>query len=574
MPNLSDKVSIPPKQDLNAHLSSAREDTMIRILGTPGPKTPSCSEPTGDFARRIVTRHVGPFRVRGYDAAVDSLERIFAEVRREHEDVFNAVQTEGMLCVRSRRHNPNRFSNHSWGCAIDLFFGSEAVPQGEPRTHRGTVALFPFFNKHGWYWGAEFSGDSVDTMHFELAEETILTLGRDGGFEGDGTSEVDQPAGREGGVRAGRLRSALLRGEPDLAAVATGARVLVRRPGKQLGVGAVQLALNRLGARIDFGPGDRNLGVFGPQTEEAVDVFQARAGVIADGQVGRDTIAALDKALLADEAARAGGENGDRDGAPGRVGGEADPTPPLFDFAQGLLGAAQGVPWSRAQAFPAVDGYSGVVRGSCYVFHESTRMPNHLNRAVFYGSKLAIDNDGRGGNAAGDPAHQNATTLRDASGRSLDAERHIFAVLPMDADEAERAHRDNPAIALKHAGLPDFGRELGLKLGDLGVAFWRRAGSGSVNRTFFIYGDKGPTNMLGEGSVRMADELRIASNPNTGGLDASEIAELRKGVIHIAFPGSGAAFLLAGHANRTTLDPAQVAARAAELLEAFTSQTA
>jgi hypothetical protein len=96
---------------------------------------------------------------------------------------------------------------------------------------------------------------------------------------------------------------------------------------------------------------------------------------------------------------------------------------------------------------------------------------------------------------------------------------------------------------LKHAGLPDFSREFGLKLGDLGVAFWRHAGSGSVNRTFFIYGDKGPANKLGEGSVRMADELRIPSNPNTGGLDASEVADLRKGVIHIAFSGSGAAFL-------------------------------
>jgi hypothetical protein len=41
-------------------------------------------------------------------------------------------------------------------------------------------------------------------------------------------------------------------------------------------------------------------------------------------------------------------------------------------------------------------------------------------------------------------ARQSATTLRDATGRSLDAERDIFAVLPMDADEAERAHRDIP----------------------------------------------------------------------------------------------------------------------------------
>jgi Putative peptidoglycan binding domain/Fungal chitosanase of glycosyl hydrolase group 75 len=348
----------------------------------------------------------------------------------------------------------------------------------------------------------------------------------------------------------------------------------MRKPGKQPGVGTVQRALNRLGERINFGPGNRNLGVFGPQTEDAVDVFQGRAGVGVDGQVGRDTIAVLDNALMADEDGRTGEGSRGRDSDPGRVSERTDSTPHLFDFAQGLLEAAQGIPWSKARRMPTLDNHSGAASGSCYAFRNLTRMPNNVSSAVFYGCKLAIDNDGSGGNAAGDPAHKNATTLRDVNGLSLDAGRDIFAVLPMDAGEAEEAHRDNPAIALKHAGLPDFSRELGLKLGDLGVAFWRHAGSGSVNRTFFIYGDKGPANKLGEGSVRMADELRIPSNPNTGGLDASEVADLRKGVIHIAFPGSGAPFLAAGHVNRTTLNPGQVATRAEELFEVFKSQTA
>lgn len=300
-------------------------------------------------------------------------------------------------------------------------------------------------------------------------------------------------------------------------------------------------------------------------------MFQGRAGVGVDGQVGRETIAALDKALLAN-GVNIG--NGDRDRGQGRrENDQSDPTPPLFDFAEGLLGAAQGIPWSKAQRLPALDEYSGAAHGSCYLFRDLTRMPNNVASAVFYGSKLAIDNDGSGGNAAGDSFHQNATTLHDAQRSSLDANQDIFAVLPMDADEADRAHRDNPSIALKHAGLPDFGRELGLKLGDLGVAFWRRAGSGPVNRTFFIYGDKGPANKLGEGSVRMANELSIPSNPNTGGLDAGEVVDLHKGVIHIAFPGPGTAFLTANSADRTTLGPAQVAARATELFEAFKSQT-
>ena len=40
----------------------------------------------------------------------------------------------------------------------------------------GMAAIAPIFNRHGWFWGAEFSGDFVDSMHFELAEETILKL--------------------------------------------------------------------------------------------------------------------------------------------------------------------------------------------------------------------------------------------------------------------------------------------------------------------------------------------------------------------------------------------------------------
>src|SRR5262249_17180669 len=153
-------------------------------------------------------------------------------------------------------------------------------------------------------------------------------------------------------------------GDPDLAVVATGQRVLLRKLGKQLGVATVQQALNRLGARIDFGPGNRNLGVFGPQTEDAVDVFQGRAGVGVDGQVGRDTIAALDNALLADENSLTDEQTRGRDSGAGGMSMRIDSTPHLFDFAQGLLEADQGIPWSKAQRIPAVDNYSGAASGS------------------------------------------------------------------------------------------------------------------------------------------------------------------------------------------------------------------
>ena len=177
MNDLSDRIPIPPKDTMNTGLSPANASTMLKKLGKPGALTKDCSDPIGKFKKRIKFGvDVGPFKVSGLDFAVESLRQIFAEVQQQLPDVFEQVKTEGMLCVRHRRKAPSLFSNHSFGTAIDLFFGKGVVGQGTHLTHRGTFLLFPFFNRHGWYWGAEFSGDFVDSMHFELAEETILKL--------------------------------------------------------------------------------------------------------------------------------------------------------------------------------------------------------------------------------------------------------------------------------------------------------------------------------------------------------------------------------------------------------------
>jgi hypothetical protein len=167
-------IPIPPTNTFNQNLHSATEATMIQVFGVPGQKTDNCSPATGAFKRRIVSIvNVGPFKVSGLDIAVSSLKAVLAEAEEQIPSVISVLKTAGMLCVRHKRGNPNSFSNHSWGTAIDLFFGSDVVPMGTPKTYFGCLQLAPFFNKHGWYWGAGFSGGSVDSMHFELAEETI-----------------------------------------------------------------------------------------------------------------------------------------------------------------------------------------------------------------------------------------------------------------------------------------------------------------------------------------------------------------------------------------------------------------
>ncbi|AMR30324.1 hypothetical protein A0256_02275 [Mucilaginibacter sp. PAMC 26640] len=175
MAKLDDLIPIPAKEIMNKGLSSAAETTMLAVLGTPGSLTKDCSKGDPVYNKKLLTGvDIGPFKVTGLAYAVESLKQIFAQVKTEHPDVYAGVKTAGMWCVRSRRANPHKFSNHSFGTAIDLYFGKGVVDQGVHQTHRGIYILFPYFNAHGWYWGAEFSGDYVDSMHFELAEETIL----------------------------------------------------------------------------------------------------------------------------------------------------------------------------------------------------------------------------------------------------------------------------------------------------------------------------------------------------------------------------------------------------------------
>lgn len=177
MPSLADLVPIPP--GINPGLSACREDTMLGKFGRPGELTDKCSPVTGDIRRRIKFGvDVGPFKVSGLDHAVESLGEIFSVLSREHPDARNQIKTPGMLCCRRIKINPAHYSNHSWGTAIDLYFGSGVVPQGKAMTQRGFLDIYETFNKHGWYWGAGFSGSSVDTMHFELADETIRALDR------------------------------------------------------------------------------------------------------------------------------------------------------------------------------------------------------------------------------------------------------------------------------------------------------------------------------------------------------------------------------------------------------------
>ena len=84
MASFSDHVPLPPLQSVNQGLSPCLEQTMLTKFGNPGALSRDCSDPTGDFVRRVRNRvNVGPFKATGLDYAVESLLQVFAEVKAD-----------------------------------------------------------------------------------------------------------------------------------------------------------------------------------------------------------------------------------------------------------------------------------------------------------------------------------------------------------------------------------------------------------------------------------------------------------------------------------------------------------
>jgi hypothetical protein len=70
-------------------------------------------------------------------------------------------------------------------------------------------------------------------------------------------------------------------------------------------------------------------------------------------------------------------------------------------------------------------------------------------------------------------------------------------------------------------------RQLGARPGDFAVVFNQRNGKSS----YAIFGDVGPIDRIGEGSMALADNLGIRSDARNGGA--------RGGIVYLVFPGSG-----------------------------------
>ncbi len=174
--DLSKIVKLPPMDEINNGLSPLRAKTLTKHFGEPGKLTTDCSDIlNAKLKKETVTKNVGPFKVTGWAPAVNDLIEIFKRVQESQPEAHAQVRSAGMSCVR-RIKNPGSksFSNHSWGTAIDLFFGADVDERNNKTTQLGLLRMAPIFNEFKWYWGAEFSVE--DSMHFELSEERFAEL--------------------------------------------------------------------------------------------------------------------------------------------------------------------------------------------------------------------------------------------------------------------------------------------------------------------------------------------------------------------------------------------------------------
>jgi hypothetical protein len=129
-------------------------------------------------------------------------------------------------------------------------------------------------------------------------------------------------------------------------------------------------------------------------------------------------------------------------------------------------------------------------------------------KAIEFTTKIDIDADGDGGwylQDKTDKMHGNdgsKTAARYPNGDSLNPAKIPYVVIPLD-----------------------FGRtHPGVQMGDYVAVSY------GVRTVYAIVGDKGPKGVLGEGSIALARNLKIPSNPNTGGV--------RSGVTYVILPGT------------------------------------
>ncbi len=169
-------VPLPSPDDVNRGLTSPGQHTMIHFFGVPGELTADCSESTDDKVKAMLTSiSIGGRDYKGLAPFLALVEKAIDKTELSQPGIREALRCDGVICVRHQHGFPDVFSNHSWGTAIDLFFGNGPVSQGVPFTQSGILDLYTQMHDEGLYWGGGYHNRSrVDSMHFEASEELLV----------------------------------------------------------------------------------------------------------------------------------------------------------------------------------------------------------------------------------------------------------------------------------------------------------------------------------------------------------------------------------------------------------------
>ena len=253
MSNLTDLVPIPA--NINRGLNGTSNRVMLSLLGSPRNSfSRDCQGPTNSpFKDRVgFGKDVGPFRVSGFDLAVQSLKEVMNDVKSEQAAVFDALGTAGMMCCRFVRGSSSSISNHSWGSAVDLNLDGRLDLRGNNKAQKGLTLIAPIFHRHGWFWGAGFPTE--DSMHFEVSRQKMMEW-NDKGLLFSGRN-LSRPTVLDFGDRGNEVKT-------------------------------LQQRLNKLGFQLD------DDGIFGVATRAAVIDFQSANSLEPDGIVGDKTMSKL-----------------------------------------------------------------------------------------------------------------------------------------------------------------------------------------------------------------------------------------------------------------------------------------
>lgn len=166
-------VLIANRRNLNEGLRIASPSYLESVFGRPRENlTSTCEAMTNErLASKLRTEQVGPVRVRMLEPALESLGRVFDQIKATDENLYSRINTAGALCVRHIRGAPGRTSTHAFGLSLDLNIDGKLDRLGDDKTQLGLTIMADFFRAEGWYWGAGFSRE--DSMHFEVSRDLV-----------------------------------------------------------------------------------------------------------------------------------------------------------------------------------------------------------------------------------------------------------------------------------------------------------------------------------------------------------------------------------------------------------------